>query len=64
MHKNEIINLKKKIIELENKIEDIKKYSYKHYNNNNNENEESLNNFENINNKKKFNEWYYNLYIS
>ena len=62
MHKNEIINLKKKIIELENKIEDIKKYSYKHYNNNN-ENEESLNNFENINDKKKFDEWYYNLHI-
>ena len=60
MHKNEIINLKKKIIELENKIEDIKKYSYKHYNN---EKEESLNNFENINDKKKFDEWYYNLHI-
>lgn len=62
MHKNEIINLKKKIIELENKIEDIKKHSYKYYNNNN-ENEESLNNFENINDKKKFDEWYYNLHI-
>ena len=61
MHKNEIINLKKKIIELENKIEDIKKYSYKHYNN---EKEESLNNFENINDKKKFDEWYYNLHLS
>ena len=60
MHKNEIINLKKKIIELENKIEDIKKYSYKHYNN---EKEESLNNFENINDKKKFDEWYYNLHL-
>ena len=63
MHKKEIINLKKRIIELENKIEDIKKYSYKHYNNNN-ENEELLNNFENINDKKKFDEWYYNLYLS
>ena len=63
MHKKKIINLKKRIIELENKIEDIKKYSYKHYNNNN-ENEELLNNFENINDKKKFDEWYYNLYLS